>query len=118
MKYIKTYENNIKKYFYYIPSEYIKDYFEICINKLDTTEKIKKEILEHIYYSMDYSYGLYIAIYNLLIDDSDDRDWSYYNCESNKEIRDGKNKYIEDGLIFKGEIIPEPWEISANKYNL
>lgn len=104
MKHLKNY--NFIPYYCMIPSDNI-NYIKIAINKLNILDNIKKEIISIIITvnkNNKYKF-LYIAMYNEI-------KWGYYTSNIKRTI------FSYKGFKYIGEIIVEPWELEANKYNL
>jgi hypothetical protein len=107
--YEKTYENNVNKsnnkIFYYIQNLNNDNLFKLAVNKLDTTDKIKKDIFNDLRV-----YELFIATPGV-----SDEKFSYWIINQDKER--GYQFYKHLGYQYR-EIILEDWEIAAHKYNL
>jgi len=111
MKYIKTYENKNSGVFYYIP--YTNELFEIAINKLPTSEEIKKKIIKEIDYRK-FNIGIYISIPGVYSCTT----FSYYKVSDRNDKIKAEELYLSYDFTFKGEIKLEDWDITAYKYNL
>jgi len=117
MKYIKTYEKNKKKQFWFIP--YINSkLIQLALTKLLETNPnlniTKKEIIKiSKSLSSDTKIGILISTASLFEDSS----YEIWYGTTEEELKIGMelfSKYAE----YQGEITLEDWEIDANKYNL
>lgn len=113
MRYLKSYTSDLINngdHFWYIPYGDL-NLIIICLKKLNFTKdsiKAAKRIFEsdsHLWKAL----GIYIT---------GGENWTYYRCDSFKDISNGKRTLKGKGLIYKGKISLDPVEIAADKYNL
>jgi hypothetical protein len=125
MRYLKLFESlDIEPGYYRIPYGNILDYnlIKISVNKIPVSLTIKNKILEILKEQLNKTvYACIYLIFKKEIDKSAKEDWGFWGIHvvnGEGDLNGLKDFVKHHNIPFKSDIILEPYEIEADKYNL
>ena len=103
--------------FFYIPYSDM-NLIEVAIDKLKLGPKLKNNILLGLKDKPKTATILLAFSKSVINRSGNESDWGYWSCDSDKRRSEGEHFFMSWHMTYMGEILLEPYEIEANKYNL